>query len=235
MARRQRKSSGKGSDGKGRGPLRRCLVSGALRAKGEMLRFVVDAQGEVVPDLEGRLPGRGMWLSPERDMVTAAGARNLFAKAARTRAVAPEGLADLVERLLARRCLALIGMARRAGQARAGSEKVRAWLRAGRAGVLLAASDGAAASRARMRTLAPEAPVLELFDGDELGSVAGRGRTVHLALAPGRLADTLLREAARLSGFRSPPGVAGAPPAIKIGPGSRSGQLRIELISNGMQ
>lgn len=201
MARRQpRPSPGDGA----RGPRRRCLVTGRVGDKDSMVRFVVGPEGQVVPDIEGRLPGRGLWLSAGRDMVCKAGAGNLFAKAARTRAVAPGDLAERVEGLLARRCLELIGLARRCGQATAGFERVGASLRAGPAGVLLAASDGAPAGRAKLRALAPEVPLVELLSGDELGAAVGRLRAVHLVLSPGRLADRLLHESSRLAGFRRP-------------------------------
>lgn len=173
-----------------------------------MLRFVVGPGREVVPDVEGRLPGRGIWLSAQRDMVNTACAKNLFAKAARARVAVPADLADRVERLLARRCLDLIGLARRAGQAVAGSDKARAWLRAGRGAVLVAAADGAPGGRAGMRALAPGLPLVDLFSGAELGRALGRQGVVHLVLAPGRLAESLLGEAARLAGFRRADGTA---------------------------
>ena len=39
--------------------VRRCIASGELRPKAELIRFVADPGGTVVPDLAGRLPGRG--------------------------------------------------------------------------------------------------------------------------------------------------------------------------------
>ena len=114
--------------------LRRCIVSGALRPKEEMIRFVIGPDGDVVADLDGSLPGRGLWLSAERDMINTACARKVFARAAGAPLTAPPGMADRVEGLLARRCLDLVGLACRAGQAVAGFDRTRAWLRAGKGG-----------------------------------------------------------------------------------------------------
>ena len=147
-------------------------------------------------------------MSAGRDTIRTAGVKNLFAKAARAKAVTPDDLADRVERLLSRRCFNLIGLACRAGQAVAGYEKARAWLQAGRVGVLLEASDGASASRAKMQALAPGVPLVEVFSGDELGAAMGRQHAVHLVLAPGRLADGLLRESSRLASFRTVEGTS---------------------------
>ncbi|MHA1112977.1 MAG: RNA-binding protein, partial [Alphaproteobacteria bacterium] len=183
-------------------PVRRCLASGARRPKAALLRFVIGPDRELVPDLEERLPGRGLWLSADRTMLEAARAKRLFAKAARGEARVAEDLADRIETLLAARCLRLLGLARRAGEVAAGFEKVRAWMGAGKAGLLLAACDAAANGRERIRALAPELPLIDLFSGDELGAALGRGRAVHVVVAPGALAERLMRECGRLAGFR---------------------------------
>ena len=141
-------------------------------------------------------------MSARRDMLERACARNLFARVARANVVVGAGLVDQVEGLLTRRCLDLIGLARRAGQSVCGYDRVQEWLKAGRCGVLLAAADGAPGGRDKMRALATGLPVVEVFSGAELGSTAGRERAVHMAIAPGRLAVGVLREAARLTGFR---------------------------------
>ncbi len=197
-----RHPKGLAADAKGE-PQRRCIASGAVKDKQTLLRFVIDPRGQVVPDVDGRLPGRGIWVSANRRMLKKACEKNLFARAARAQVTVPADLVDRVEGLLVRRCLDTVGLARRAGQAVSGYERVSEWLRAGRGGVLLAAADGAPAPRAKMRAASPDVPVVELFSGDELGTTAGRERTVHLVIAPGKLALGIRREAARLSGFRS--------------------------------
>lgn len=198
------------------GALRRCIVSGVRRPPEEMVRFVVGPDGVVVPDTGRDLPGRGIWLSPARDVVNTAVAKKLFAKAARARVTAPDDLADRLEALLARRCLEILGLARRAGQAVAGYEKVRARLLAGDAALLLEASDAAAGGVDKIRALAPNLPMVALFDAASLGAALGRDAAVHVAVSPGRLAERLMREASRLAGFR--PGrieLSGLPAARK--------------------
>lgn len=186
-----------------KGPLRRCIASARVRPVEEMVRFAVAPDGTLVPDIEGRLPGRGIWLSAERDMVDKAVAKGLFARAARRGVSAAPDLAARVETLLARRCIELIGLTRRAGQAVAGFAKVEAALRGGKAALLLAASDAAAGGRDKLRALAPSLPLVAVLSGDELGSAFGREHMVHAMVAPGRLASLILIEAGRLSGFRS--------------------------------
>lgn len=185
------------------GPERRCIVSGEVKPTERLVRFVAGPDGVVVPDIEAKLPGRGLWLSAGRDMVNTALAKNLFAKALRRKVTAPPDLADRIEGLLSRRCIELIGMARRAGQAVMGFEKVRGELKAGRGAVLLAAADGAADGRDKIRALASTLPLVTVLSSEELGAAFGREHVVHALLARGRLADRLQVEAGRLAGFRN--------------------------------
>jgi len=172
-----------------------------------MLRFVVDPEHRIVIDVDGKLPGRGLWLSADRDMLHTACAKNLFARAARSQVKVPEDLAERVEEQLVRRCLSHIGLARRAGQAIAGFEKVEAWLKSGKGvGLLLAASDGSEQGRAKItslaRALAAKASLVDSLDSAELGAAFGRDKAVHAVLAKGRLAGKLLVDASRLKGLR---------------------------------
>lgn len=194
-------------------PERRCIASGALRPKEELLRFVAGPDGVVVPDIGGRLPGRGLWLSPERDLVQMACAKNLFAKAARAPLRTPDDLVGQTERLLTRRCLDLLGLAKRTGEAVAGYEKVSFWLGAGKASLLLQAADAAEGGRKKIRGAArrngPGPAVVGLFTMAELGQALGRGPSAHVAVAPGGLAARIMRETARLTALRQTPPGAG--------------------------
>ena len=141
-------------------------------------------------------------MSPSRDVVNTAVAKRSFARAARRSVVVPDDLADRIEALLARRCLDILGLARRAGQTVAGFEKVCAEIKSRRAALLLGARDAARDGRAKVQGMAPDVPVIELFDGAELGAVFGRDAAVHVCVLPGRLAQRLMQGAALLAGFR---------------------------------
>jgi predicted RNA-binding protein YlxR (DUF448 family) len=186
----------------GKTPSRRCIVTGVLRPRAEMVRFVAAPGGRIVADVDESLPGRGLWLSAARNMVHTASRKGAFAKAAGRKVSVPEDLADEVEGLLARRCLNLIGLARRAGQMAGGFEKVRAWIGDGKGGLIIAAADAGLSGRRKIRALAPDLPVIDIFAGAELGGALGRERAVHCVVAPGKMADRLLEETGRLKGFR---------------------------------
>ena len=183
-------------------PERRCIASGESGPAGWLIRFVLGPEAVVVPDLAARLPGRGVWLTAERALVERAVAKGLFSRAFKAPAAAPGDLADRLEALLARRLIGLIGLARKAGQAVTGFEKVRARLKQGDAGALLQAGDGASGGKARLARMAGRAPVIEVLDSTELGLAFGRDFAIHAALDRGGFADRLIAEAERLGGLR---------------------------------
>jgi predicted RNA-binding protein YlxR (DUF448 family) len=201
------------------GPLRRCIVTRERLAKERMIRFVIGPDRALVPDLAAKLPGRGMWLSAQSDVLETARTRGAFARAARGPVTVPRDLADRVRAGIARRIGELLGLARRAGQAVAGYEKAREWLRTGRAALILQASDGSLEERRRFLGEA-DIPVLAPVPAEALGAIFGRDRVVHVAVASGKLASALMVEGGRLAALE-PSSVTGG-----AGQGERSGVAR---------
>lgn len=179
-----------------------------------MIRFVLSPEGEVVPDLAAKLPGRGAWVVADRAAIDAAAKKGLFARALEAPAKAPKDLADRIEALLQRRLLELLGQARGAGGLLLGSAQVQAAARAGEILALIEASDGAPDGRRKNigalkagGAYDPARPldgalVVACFTSRELSLALGRENVVHAALPEGGLAVRFLAEARRLQGFR---------------------------------
>ena len=191
------------------GPLRRCLVTRERLPKEAMIRFVLGPDRELVPDLAGKLPGRGMWLSARADVIEQAARRGAFARAARGEVLVPPELRARIEDGLRGRVRDLLGFARRAGQAVSGWHSAREWLQSGRAGLLVQAADGSPAEKARL-VGHRQVPVVAPLSAAELGAPFGRDRAVHVAISAGRLAERIAAEAARLAGVIPAAGDEGA-------------------------
>jgi predicted RNA-binding protein YlxR (DUF448 family) len=182
-------------------PERRCIVTGEVQPKAGLIRFVAGPDGQVVPDLAEKLPGRGIWVSADRAAIDKAAAKGLFSRAAKAPVKAPEGLADLVEAGVARRLVELVSLARKSGRAVAGFEKVKGWLAEGRAKVLLQASDGSDRGKGKLWT-PTGGRWFGCLTASELGLSFGRDHVIHGALAAGGLTDKVILEAGRLTGLR---------------------------------
>ncbi len=205
-----------------KGPLRRCIVTRERLPKETLIRFVIGPDRTVVPDTAAKLPGRGIWLSARGDVIETACSRGAFARAARSQVTVPPDLSAVLQASLARRVGEYLGLARRAGQAVSGFQKAREWLQGGHAALVVQASDGSPDERSRfLAGWTERVPVIAPLTAQELGTVFGRDHAVHVAVSPGRLADSLLHEAARLAGVRTSNGAAsGTTPAHVTSPGT---------------
>jgi predicted RNA-binding protein YlxR (DUF448 family) len=195
----------------GKAPLRRCIATGDTMPVDDLLRFVVGPDGKLCADLGRELPGRGIWVGGRRELVERAVKKHLFARAARAAVAVAGDLPDQIEAAMARRCLALLGLARRAGQLSLGYEKVRAALAADPSAIAVTARDGSTNGRQKLLSgLRGDTgenrdggrKVIALFEIEELSLALGRENVVHAALRAGGLANRFLAECRRLEDFR---------------------------------
>ena len=187
------------------GPERRCIATGDVQPKQGLIRFVVGPDGQIVPDLSEKLPGRGIWVSADRAALELAVKKNLFARAAKQPVTVPPDLVDLVEAGLARRLTDLIALSRKAGEAVAGFEKVKDWLATKQVKVLLQATDGSERGKSKLWT-PTGARYFSVLTARELGLAFGRQSVIHGALAAGGLAPRVVEGAAKLQGLRKADG-----------------------------
>jgi predicted RNA-binding protein YlxR (DUF448 family) len=183
-----------------KGPERKCIATGDVQPKHGLIRFVVGPDAMVFPDLAEKLPGRGMYVSADRDALDKAASKGLFSRAAKTKVTVPDGLVDQIEPMLARRVVELISLARKGGRA-VGYEKVKDWLIKESARVLIQASDGSARGKSKLST-PYGGNYIGWLTAEELGQAFGRQTVIHAALGDGGLSQRVVEEAARLKGLR---------------------------------
>lgn len=167
------------------------------------MRFVLGPDGAVAPDFSGKLPGRGAWVSANRAALETAVRKGAFARSFKEAAAVPADLVERVEAGLAKLALSALGMSRKAGDVILGFDQVRAALKDRKAGVLIAASDGAEDGRRKLKALSRSAALVEIFNGRELSDALGRDGVVHAALKDGPGTERFLRGVRRLEGFRT--------------------------------
>ena len=191
-------------------PERTCIVTRTAGPATELMRFVLGPDGTVVPDLRGRLPGRGAWLSPTADAVALAMRKRLFSRACKTEARPSPGLVAEVDEALRRDVLGALALANKAAAVVTGFEKVESTIRAGKAAALIHAREAAADGRRKLfgaLRAAGSDPIsgLPTFDdlpSDDLGVALGRVHVVHAALLAGPGSEGCLVRWRRLRRFR---------------------------------
>jgi predicted RNA-binding protein YlxR (DUF448 family) len=189
---------------------RRCIVTRAVLPEEALVRFVLDPEGHVVPDVAAKLPGRGMWVSADRETLERAVAKGHFSRAAKAPVAVSSDIINRVEKLLVARMCGDLGLARRSGQLFLGFDNVARALAGARPPALLVEASDAADDGRRKLLAIPKGispVVVECLTRGELSLALGRENVVHAALKSGRLSRRLAADAGRLSGFRCKPGV----------------------------
>jgi len=191
------------------GSVRQCAVTRERLAPDALLRFVRSPDGVVVPDMFGKLPGRGAWLTADPGTVATALKDNVFSRAFKQKSSPMEGLLEEIERQLTQRCIGLLGMAKKGGLAVLGFDQVRAYIRKQEPGLLIEASDGAEDGRNKVHFLAKaiyeDVKVAGALSSAELGMAFGRQHVIHALLEQGSLSDAFEVAYQRLIGFRDAP------------------------------
>ncbi len=189
--------------------VRQCAVTRERLAPDALIRFVRSPDGIVVPDGFGKLPGRGAWVTANRETLETGLQSDVFSRAFKAKSHPMDGLASEVERQLLQRCLGLLGMAKKSGVAVLGFDQVRDYIRKQAPGLLLEASDGAEDGRNKVHFLAKaiyeDVNVAGALSSAELGIAFGRQHVIHALLEHGSLADAFSVAYRRLTGFRDAP------------------------------
>lgn len=198
---------------------RMCALTRAEKPVGELIRFVLSPDGEIVPDTDAKAEGRGVWITLNEEAVAQAVKKKVFARSLKTEVRVPPDLAGLTRLRLEQRLLSALAMCRKAGQITLGATKVKALLDKGDLIALITASDAAADGRSKMvgplkalHYAAEEAgidgfdvPHFELLTSEQLGLALGLENVIHAALTNGAAAQAALAKARRLALFSAKP------------------------------
>ena len=190
---------------------RMCILTRARGEPDDLIRFVAGPDGSVVPDLKMRLPGRGCWLTADRQSVDEAVRRKLFARALKDSVSADPLLGALVDGLLVGDLAGMMNMARKSGALVTGAGKVDEAVRSGKAIAVFHARDAAAdgvrklAQAIKARALGaeePAIPVFQAFNADEMATLLGGNAFIHAAVLAGQAGEGVVKRAKMLARYR---------------------------------
>jgi hypothetical protein len=193
------------------GTERYCAATGTVKPVAEMIRFVLDPDGAVIPDLKRNLPGRGLWVTATRPALEAAVKRKAFARGFKRDIKVRPDLVAWTERLIEQAALNALAIVHKAGFTVAGFAKVDAALARERVVAVMHACDGGAdgvrkiETAMRHRTEMDGLPIVQIrsFTGLQMDLAFGRPNVVHAALLASPASETFLARASRLDQFRA--------------------------------
>lgn len=187
------------------------MATAEVRDPNRMVRYVLSPDNEVIADIYEKLPGRGVWVTANADLLRDAITRGGFNRGFKTKVkIDADELVDQTHQQLRRRLLSQLTMARKAGRLAYGHTGVREVAAKGDVALRIEASDGAADGRGKLRTLSVatarelgrnDPPVVGCFTAEDIGMALGRSPVVHVAVTMGAMAKAIRLTAKRLSGF----------------------------------
>lgn len=194
-----------------RAPLRTCIVTREHMPPEELIRFVEGPDGQIVPDVARRLPGRGVWVTAERPTVAEATKRKAFARSLKRQVVVPPDLPDMVERLLVKRAMDALSFANKAGLVTTGFTRIESAVASGSVAALLhgqeAAADGVGKLDRRFQAVCKQmgkpAPIIQELTVEQMSLALGRSNVVHAAVSAGGATKNFLNEVGRVTRYRS--------------------------------
>jgi predicted RNA-binding protein YlxR (DUF448 family) len=190
---------------------RHCALTRTLKPVDEMVRFVIGPGSHTVPDINRKLPGRGLWITGTRAAIEDAIKGNVFARSFKQNVRVAADLAATTERLLERSALDALAIVGKAGQVVAGFAKVEAAIGRDDLKALIHAADASAGGKRKLDTAlqgkmpekSREIAIVEALTGAQLDLALNRPNVVHAALLAGPVSDTFLARVRRLERFRT--------------------------------
>jgi predicted RNA-binding protein YlxR (DUF448 family) len=198
------------------GPERKCILSGEHGSRDTLVRLAISPDGDVLPDVMARAPGRGAWIGVNRRELEKAlekgNLRGALSRAFKGAALSvPADLPERIEQALMRALTDRLGLELKAGRLLLGSDRICEYARAGKVAWLGHAVDagedgtrkldqawrvgeGAEGSGLRGATLP--------LDRAALSVALGRDNVVHLALTDTAAAQRVAVPLQRLLNFQ---------------------------------
>ncbi len=186
-------------------PQRSCVGCREVKDKQELLRFVLAPDRTLVPDLRGRLPGRGAYTCFRESCLVKAVTRKGFSRAFKGEVMSGTA-ADLVALVAARmeeRIGGYLALAGKAGKVASGGESVIEALTGRSPGIVCVATDISPDIGEKIVGLATRLGIehFSLFDKERLGALIGKGLRSAAVVERGGFSESLKKEMEKYRNF----------------------------------
>lgn len=180
---------------------RKCIATGRVLPKKQLLRFTVSPDNQIIPDFKKKLPGKGIYVTNSFKVLQSTVEKNLFAKVLKRKIRVEASLTVLVEQLLKKKALDAVSLARKAGVLVTGLDKVLDSLKKGKVAFVLEAQDAGDDGHQRILLQAKDVNVYRLFGTEELDTALNKVNTVHAAFVKSEMAKMVQNEFNKLADF----------------------------------
>jgi len=181
--------------------VRKCIISGEVMEKDNLIRFILSPDNKIIPDFKNRLGGKGAWVEAKKSVLEEAIKKNAFSKAFKTKVDVDNTLLEMVINAYMKKGLDFISLAKKAGVLITGFEKVKDIIIKDKTLFLIEAKDSDGDGKSKMIKIARETPIFELYNTEELDKALNRTNTVHIAIKKSDMGNSVYKELKRIKIF----------------------------------
>lgn len=180
---------------------RKCIVTGEIKEKSQLLRFVLTPDNDIVPDLYKKLPGKGVYVSVSYALLKQAINKNIFARVLKKNIKINKELLQIVENILHKNALNAISLAKKGGITVIGLDKVLTSLKENKLAFLLEACDAGQDGLKKLQNHIIDLPVYRLFNVEDLDKTLDKVNTVYIGFLKAEMSAMVKDNFDRLSLF----------------------------------
>ncbi len=170
---------------------RKCILTGSVQNKEDLLRFVLLKDGTLLPDFDKKLSGRGFYFSNSKQLLedlvnkNKESSKNPLNKVLHTKVLIPDDLPEMIEKILEKKALNSLNLARKSGTLILGFEKIKEAVLKKRVAFIITALDAGVDGKSKLEKIAGDLQKVELFTTEVMSAVLNRDNTVYLAIVKG--------------------------------------------------
>lgn len=165
---------------------RKCVFSGKILPKEQLLRFVLLKDGTIIPDFNKKIDGHGFYLQNSKKLLQELSAKtNPLNKILHTKTIMNENLPQIVEQILYKKGMDSLNLARKAGDLIMGFEKVRDTIIKGKVSFVIEAADAGEDGKTKIAAMSQDLEKFTLYNVASLSDALKRENTVYLAVKQG--------------------------------------------------
>lgn len=170
---------------------RKCILTGSVQNKEDLLRFVLLKDGTLLPDFDKKLSGRGFYFSNSKQLLedlvnkNKESSKNPLNKVLHTKVLIPDDLPEMIEKILEKKALNSLNLARKSGTLILGFEKIKEAVLKKRVAFIITALDAGVDGKSKLKKIAGDLQKVELFTTEVMSAVLNRDNTVYLAIVKG--------------------------------------------------
>lgn len=167
------------------------------------LKLVMFKNGEIIPDLFDKLPGKSFWVDFNKAKINDVIEKKNQLLNDKEKIISYEKICSIVLNQIKKNIFSKVSMAKKSGYAVSGYKNVKASIVSSNVSILFHAYDGSKKELGRLMSGPIPFRIIKLFNSTELGKIFNKDQVVHCSIQNCGIAKSLLLDLKKLEGLEN--------------------------------